>query len=305
MPLHRIVSFDRWCARQLPGVRYLRRARERFTSRSIAAMELPISRHGYTAVQVAALCADAACARIRDGYGRATVSGVKGRGNVVTATDLAAEAATMSILNDHFPDHAVLGEETASTTRSNGWMWVIDPLDGTKNFSRGIPHFAFNLALCYEGEPVLGLTEHPLLGDRFVAAAGNGATLNGAPVHVGDAETVYDSVVALDMGYDAGRAQRQLELATHLWPGMQSLRISGSAALGFAYLAGGRWDIFVHSDLQPWDVAAGLILVREAGGVVTNRDGSPATIESRAVIAATPGVHADFMRLAAGLPWEA
>lgn len=268
-------------------------------------MDLPVSRHGSTAQQVATLCAEAACIPIRTGYGRATVSGIKGRGNVVTETDLAAETATMAILGDHFPEHAILSEETASETRSDGWMWVIDPLDGTKNFSRGIPHFAFNLALCFEQEPVLGLTEHPLLGDRFVAIQDEGVTLNGTPVRVGDASTVFDSVVALDMGYHAGRAQRQLELAAHLWPGMQSLRISGSAALGFAYLAAGRWDIFVHSDLQPWDVAAGLILVREAGGVVTNRDGSRATIESRAVVAATPGVHADFMRLAAGMPWEA
>lgn len=268
-------------------------------------MDLPRSQLGSPALEVAELCATAACAAIRAGYGRATVSGVKGRGNVVTETDLAAETATMDILHDHFPDHAILSEETASATRSAGWMWVIDPLDGTKNFSRGIPHFAFNLALCFEGQPVLGLTEHPMLGDRFVAMEGAGVTLNGARVTVGEAATVFDSVVALDMGYDAGRAGRQLELAAHLWPGMQSLRISGSAALGFAYLAGGRWDIFVHSDLQPWDVAAGLVLVREAGGVITNRDGSPATLESRAVVAATPGVHADFMRLAAGMPWEA
>lgn len=268
-------------------------------------MELPFSRLGATASEVAGLCSDAACAAIREGYGRATVSGVKGRGNVVTETDLAAETAVMALLAEHFPDHAILSEETAASTRSDGWMWVIDPLDGTKNFSRGIPHFAFTLALCHDSEPVVALTEHPLLGDRFVAVAGKGVTLNGTPVTVGDAATVFDSVVALDMGYDSGRAARQLELAQRLWPGMQSLRISGSAALGFAYLSGGRWDIFVHSDLQPWDVAAGLLLVREAGGVVTNRDGTPATIESRAVVAANPGVHADFLRLAAGMPWEA
>jgi myo-inositol-1(or 4)-monophosphatase len=268
-------------------------------------MDLPRSRHGLSTTDVACLCADAACAAIREGYGKTALAGVKGRGNVVTETDYAAESAAMAVLRDHFPEHAILSEETAAATRSDGWMWVIDPLDGTKNFSRGIPHFAFTLALCHDSEPVVALTEHPLLGDRFVAVAGKGTTLNGTPVTVGDASTVFDSVVALDMGYDAGRAARQLELAQHLWPGMQSLRISGSAALGFAYLAGGRWDIFVHSDLQPWDVAAGLILVREAGGVVTNRDGTPATIESRAVVAATPGVHADFLRLAGGLPWQA
>ncbi|HMO95934.1 MAG TPA: inositol monophosphatase [Tepidiformaceae bacterium] len=268
-------------------------------------MELPQSREGLSARVVAELCAEVACAAIREGYGKTALAGVKGRGNVVTETDFAAESAAMAVLRHHFPDHAILSEETAASTRSDSWMWVIDPLDGTKNFSRGIPHFAFNLALCLDSQPVLGLTEHPLLGDRFVAVTGEGATHNGSPARVGDAATVLDSVVALDMGYDADRAARQLQLATKLWPGMQSLRISGSAALGFAYLAGSRWDIFIHSDLQPWDVAAGLILVREAGGIVTNRDGSPATIESRAVVAATPGVHADFMRLAARLPWEA
>lgn len=267
-------------------------------------MELPVSKSGKTAAEVAELAAMAARKVIMDGFGKAAVSGVKGRGNVVTETDLASEQAVMAVLREHFPEHAILSEETAATTRDPGWMWVVDPIDGTKNFAQGIPHFGFNLALCYESKPVLAVADHPVLEQLYVAVEGQGTRVNGVPVRVSSAARVADSVVAFDMGYDAERAARQLTLASHLWPGMQTFRVSGSAALGFAFLAAGKWDIYVHSDLQPWDVAAGLLLVSEAGGIVTNRDGSPATIESRAVVAATPGVHADFLRLAQGMPWE-
>lgn len=271
---------------------------------SIRCMDLPTASDGRTAAEVARACAEAASAVIREGYGRASLAGVKGRGNVVTETDFAAEQAVMAILRDAFPAHAILSEETAAGTRSEGWMWVVDPLDGTKNFSRAIPHFGFNLALCHANEPLLAVTTHPLLGDVFEAEAGAGARLNGHPVSVSPAGTLADSVVAFDMGYDAARAARQLELAQRLWPGMQSFRVSGSAALGFAYVAAGRWDIYVHSDLQPWDVAPGLLLVREAGGVVRDRTGAEATLFSREAVAATPGVAEDFAARSAGSQWQ-
>jgi fructose-1,6-bisphosphatase/inositol monophosphatase family enzyme len=267
-------------------------------------MELPIGVSGASAVAVAHDCAEAASAIIRQGYGAASLAGVKGRGNVVTETDFEAERIVLSMLRREFPGHAILSEETEGSTRSDGWMWVVDPLDGTKNFSRAIPHFGFNIALCHGGRAVLGLTAHPLLRDVFLAVEGAGCALNLNPVSVSETESVMDSVVAIDMGYDAGRGAKQLELARHLWPGMQSLRTSGSAALGFAYVAAGKWDIYVHSDLQPWDVAAGLALVREAGGVVHDRTGAEATIYSREAVAANPRVLADFERLTAGLAWE-
>jgi len=267
-------------------------------------MDLPSGVSGASAVEVAHRCAEAASAIIRQGYGRAAVANVKGRGNVVTETDFEAERIVLAWLREEFPGHAVLSEETAGETRSDGWMWVVDPLDGTKNFSRAIPHFGFNIALCHGSRPVLGLTTHPLLRDVFLAVEGAGAALNGEPISVSDCASLAESVVAIDMGYDATRGARQLELARHLWPGMQSLRTSGSAALGFAYVAASRWDIYVHSDLQPWDVAPGLLLVREAGGVVFDRGGKEATIFSREVVAANHTVYEDFAARAAGLAWE-
>jgi fructose-1,6-bisphosphatase/inositol monophosphatase family enzyme len=265
---------------------------------------LPASTSGKPALQVARECAAEARDILRGGFGRTGIAGVKGRGNVVTEVDFAVERATIRRLEAEFPEHAVLSEETRAESRSEGWMWIIDPLDGTKNFSRGIPHFCFTLALCFAGEPLLGLTLQPILDEEYLAIAGGGTTLNGTPVTVSATQTVLDSVVAIDLGYDDRRGSLQLDLARHLFPGVQALRIPGSAAMGLAYVAAGRWDAFVHSALQPWDVAAGLLLIREAGGVVYDRDGKPASIFSEGVVAANPAVYQDFRRLAGSLPWR-
>jgi fructose-1,6-bisphosphatase/inositol monophosphatase family enzyme len=267
-------------------------------------MQLPIGVSGATAVEVAHTCAEGASAIIRNGYGVTEVASTKGRGNVVTEVDFEAERFVLSTLRKEFPGHAILSEETADSTRSQGWMWVVDPLDGTKNFSRAIPHFGFNLALCFESRPVLAIATHPLLRDVYLAVEGVGTALNAQPTAVSDCPLLAEAVVAIDMGYDAARGERQLSLAAHLWPGMQSLRISGSAALGFAYVASGKWDIYVHSDLQPWDIAAGLLLVREAGGVVRDREGNEATIYSREAVAANGATWEDFAERSRGLAWK-
>ncbi len=241
---------------------------------------------------------------MNDGFGRLGVSQVKGRGNVVTEVDLAVERACHELLKREYPDHAILSEETAPGTRSDGWMWVVDPLDGTKNFSRAIPHFCFTIALCHRMEPVLGLTLQPLLGEEYFAVAGEGASLTGVPMRVSSVGSLSEAVIGADIGYEESQGRRQIEMALAVYPGMESLRVSGSAALGLAYAAAGRFDIYVHSDLEPWDTAAGLLLVREAGGVVMDREGGQATLLNRGVLAGGAAVVADFQRVAGGLPWR-
>ena len=185
-----------------------------------------------------------------------------------------------------------------------GWLWVVDPLDGTRNYLSAIPMFCINIALCHNEEPLLALTFEPVRGEEFLALAGGGAFLNERPIRASIKESVMASVLAVDMGYDDERAARALSLVGELWPGMQSLRVIGSAALGLAYAACGRFDLFVHHMLYPWDIAAGILLVREAGGAITDRDGGPIGIRSEGVIAGAPGAHADFLRLAAGREWR-
>lgn len=252
---------------------------------------------------------------------------VKGRGNLVTATDVDIEHLIQDILTKEYPQHAVLSEETYAGTGSqeaanrwagdarppfqDEWLWVVDPLDGTRNYVSGMPFFCVNVALCHRGEPVVAVTHDPVHSETFWAEKGAGTHLSPGragggdqPCRASDKPSLQASVLGFDLGYDDRRAAHMLALLGELWPGMQALRIRGSAALGLAYAACGRYDLFVHHYLFPWDVAAGILLVREAGGAITDRDGSPIRIDSEGVVAGATAVHADFLRRAASRPWR-
>lgn len=257
---------------------------------------LPLASNGRTAVEAARECASIARHLAVSAFGTAGVAKVKGNRDVVTEVDLAIEKAVVRLLSDLFPGHAFLGEESAASTRSNGWMWVLDPIDGTKNFSRGIPHFGFSLALCYDSEPVLGIITHPMLNEEFLAVAGEGMTFQGKRVRLSSVP-LSAAVISIDLGFKSDTGASQLALAQRAWPLAQGIRTMGSAALGLAFAASGRWDAYIHASLEPWDLAAGLILVREAGGIVTSHSGEPATIFTRGVVAAVPGVHAEIVEL--------
>lgn len=262
---------------------------------SEAGSALPVGASGRSALAVALDLADRAAKLLRRRYGRPVRARWKGRGNVVTDADLTIEGFVREQLAREFPDHGVLAEELSATSNPREWQWVCDPLDGTKNFSRSIPHFSFTLGLWHAGEPLLGVTVHPLSRETFVAIAGGGAWLNGRPCRVSPVPCLDRAVVALDLGYDQGRGAAQLELARRFWGKVETVRIAGSAALGLAFVAAGKWDLFVHRDLRPWDLAAGILLVREAGGVITDDRGRPAGLDSQTLVAGSPAVHAEFL----------
>jgi myo-inositol-1(or 4)-monophosphatase len=230
----------------------------------------------------------------------------KGRGNFVTEADFAVESAVLERLRVEFPEHAVLSEEGSGSARDSnqGWLWVVDPLDGTHNYSQGNPVFSFTIALCHGGEPVLGLTCAPATGDEFFARKGGGLLVNGEAASVSATQTLAESVLALDLGYDDERAAKLISLVAELWPGMQAVRVMGSAALGLAFAACGRFDVYVHHFLFPWDAAAGILLVREGGGLVLDRDGGPMTLDSASVVAGAPGAVQDFLRVARAKNWK-
>jgi fructose-1,6-bisphosphatase/inositol monophosphatase family enzyme len=273
--------------------------------------ELPTATSGRSAERVARDCAGEATRILLDRFsGRAGGQRGdvrrKGRGNFVTETDLAVESAVLERLRAEFPEHAVLSEEGAgkSSDPKRGWLWVVDPLDGTHNYSQGNPVFSFTIALCHDGEPVLGLTCAPATGDEFFARKGGGLLVNGEPACVSATPSLAESVLGLDLGYDDERAAKLISLVAGVWPGMQAVRVMGSAALGLAFAACGRFDVYVHHFLYPWDAAAGILLVQEGGGLVLDRDGGPMTLYNDSVIAGAPGAVQDFLRVARGRAWR-
>jgi myo-inositol-1(or 4)-monophosphatase len=221
---------------------------------------------------------------------------VKGRGNVVTETDFAVERFIKEAIAEEFPDHRIVAEETAADGGFEGWCWVVDPIDGTKNFVSGIPFWCVNIALCVDGEPVVAVTQDPTHSETFAALRGGGLHINGRPAHASEAADVQSSVVAFDLGYDNTHGHALLRMADALFPGVQAFRVPGSAALGIAYAACGRFDLFMHRYLFPWDIAAGILLVREGGGAITEENDSTVSIASRTVLAGSPAAHADFLR---------
>jgi myo-inositol-1(or 4)-monophosphatase len=161
------------------------------------------------------------------------------------------------------------------------------------------------LALAFRDEVLLGLTYDPLRDELFLARQGGGATLNGQAIHVSRARRLQECVFACDMGYSGEGAAGNLKLLLALWPQMQRIRIMGSAALGLAYAAAGRVDLYFHYHLEPWDVASGLLLVREAGGVVADRQGRPAPLrDSDGLVAASPTLLRQFLKATEGLDWR-
>lgn len=257
---------------------------------------LPLAASGTSALAVARRAAHEAGAIALRRFRTPQSVSIKGRGNLVTETDLEIERFLNQTLRLEFPDHRVLSEETATQTESAGWVWVVDPLDGTRNFVSGIPFFCINLALCHDGTPLVAVTHDPNHNETFWATAGGGAWVNNTPARTSSKSAVQECVLGIDLGYDDARGKATLHLAHELFPGVQSLRIPGSAALGLAYAACGRYDLFLHQMLFPWDIAAGILLVHEAGGTITERDGRPAAISSTTVLAGGQAAHADFLR---------
>lgn len=261
---------------------------------------LPVARNGATSLDVARRCAGiagemlrSAAARPRPTHGKGSSPG--GRTDVVTETDPAIESAVIAILSDAFPTHRILGEETGSTSVASSWLWVVDPIDGTRNFSQGIPWVAFNLALCHEGEPRLALTYDPFHNELVTAESGAPTTLNGQVVEMTETPHLAEALLGVDLGLDdaVGRA---LLLALHnLFPGVQSFRVPGSVALGMAYVAAGRLDAYLHPSPFAWDFAPGWLLVRQAAGTVSALDGTPLALASRSVAASGGALHDELL----------
>ena len=260
-------------------------------------LDLPVSTSGKKAIDVAIEVAQEAGSIIVSRFHLdKSISYKAGRSNIVTDVDLLAEKCIIELLQRNYPDFGIITEESEAIAGDSPYTWIVDPIDGTRNYAFGIPHFCVCIALACDGEIVLGVTCDPIRHEMFRAEKGGGAFLNDVPIAVSDKTSLSVSLVSFDLGYDADIGQKMLGVTSALWPGVVSVRVMGSAALGLAYVACGRLDLYFHFSLYPWDLAAGTLLVSEAGGVVTEFEGLPISLSSRTVIASNKDVHRDFTK---------
>lgn len=222
----------------------------------------------------------------------------KGDRDVVTDADTAAEELVHRRLSDAFPGDGIVGEEGTNVTTSGERRWCVDPLDGTLNYSRTLPIWCVSLSLFVGARPVLGVIHDPTRRETFTAVRGGGAFCNGTRLETNRAAMLTDAFVHLTVDFHDGSMQEGIDDLTRLAPRVLRTRNIGSAALALAYVAAGRLDAMLHRFANSWDFGAGVVLVEEAGGMVTNLSGDIYTIADTTLIAAaSPALQADLLGL--------
>jgi myo-inositol-1(or 4)-monophosphatase len=234
-------------------------------------------------------------------FGRAELSiSKKGDINLVTEADLASEALIIERIKSYYPNHSILAEEAGNAVTIGGentWKWIIDPLDGTTNFAHGYPCFCVTLALEHNEEVVLGVTYDPTRDELFAAERGRGASLNNKPIRVSNTEALSEALVVTGFPYDF---KSKSNFARHLHEFMMAsrgVRRDGSAAIDMAYVACGRLDGFWEEGLNPWDMAAGVLLIEEAGGQVSTYSNSKFSIYQPPVVASNGLIHSQMVEI--------
>ena len=221
----------------------------------------------------------------------------KGRpGDLVTEADKAAEKEVLAVLRRHLPDHAILAEESGSLgTQTNGLLWAVDPLDGTTNYTHQYPFCGCSVGLLIDGKPAVGAIFDPVRNHLFRAAKGLGATCNREPIGVSSTASLSESLLVTGFAYDRRETiDNNYAEFCHLTHLTQGVRRGGAASIDLAYVACGRLDGYWERGLSPWDLAAGVILVEEAGGSVTAYDQAPFDIESGRILATNGKVHSEL-----------
>lgn len=215
-------------------------------------------------------------------------------GDLVTEADQAAEKAVLEVIGRHFPDHQILAEESGQQgNQDSDYLWAIDPLDGTTNYAHQYPFSATSIALIVQGVPTVGVVYDPFHRELFRAATGLGATRNRQPIQVSPTQTLASSLLVTGFAYDRRETNdNNYAEFCHLTHLTQGVRRGGSASIDLAYVACGRLDGYWERGLSPWDIAAGIVLVQEAGGTVTAYDQSPQQLASGRLLATNSHIHA-------------
>jgi myo-inositol-1(or 4)-monophosphatase len=223
----------------------------------------------------------------------------KGAIDLVTEVDLAIERGFRAMVSERFPGHDVLGEEMGGKAGAPaGPCWVFDPIDGTTNFAHGLPIFCSSIALEMDGVAAVAAVYDPTRKELFTAERGGGAFLNGRPLHVSKADTLLDAMLVTGFPYDVHQRVDEIVGLFGAFVGRaRAVRRLGSAAIDLCYVASGRLDGFWESDLKPWDIAGGALVVAEAGGRVTNVTGEPFTSRAGSVLATNGLLHDPMLQV--------
>lgn len=245
-------------------------------------------------LEIATEAALAAGAVLQGYWGNLDAITEKGRpGDLVTVADKASEAVILEVLGRHLPSHSILAEESGQLgEKESEYLWAIDPLDGTTNYTHQYPFFATSIGLLIAGVPQVGVIFDPFHNELFRAAIGLGATLNRRPIQVSQTEQLSKSLLVTGFAYDRRETpDNNYAEFCHLTHLTQGVRRSGSASLDLAHVACGRVDGYWERGIAPWDIAAGVVLLEEAGGKVTAYDGSPLSINLGRILATNGHIH--------------
>jgi myo-inositol-1(or 4)-monophosphatase len=258
-------------------------------------------------LELALEAAAEAAAIVRVGAGQPKKIEYKGDVDLVTETDKRSEAAIVARIRKKFPSHAIVAEEgSEGAPQGAKYCWYIDPLDGTTNFAHGYPCFAVSIALQEDDLPIVGVVVNPISNETFSAARGEGARLNGKPIHVSPEPKLAKSLVAT--GFPTHLLKKRSTNIEFYWAftlRSHGVRRDGSAALDLCTVACGRFEGFWEFGLNSWDTAAGTIIIREAGGKVTDLDGSEYRAGGRSILASNGLIHDEMRELAAEIAAKA
>jgi myo-inositol-1(or 4)-monophosphatase len=225
----------------------------------------------------------------------------KGEVDIVTQADKRSELAIVSRLRNNFPKHAIVAEEGGGTEGDSPFRWHVDPLDGTTNFAHGYPCFAVSLGLEEAGEPIVGVIFQPVSGELFTAVKGEGAYLNQKKIEVSKIDKLATSLLCTGFPSIKRTQNPNIHYYWDFTLRSHGVRRDGSAAMDLAAVACGRFEAFWEFGLHTWDAAAGIVLVREAGGMVTRFDGQPYQLGDRELLASNGRVHSEMMEVAASI----
>jgi myo-inositol-1(or 4)-monophosphatase len=222
----------------------------------------------------------------------------KGETNLVTEVDRQCEEIIVGVVREELPDSNILAEENSYESLESHFKWIIDPLDGTTNYAHGFPWFCVSIALEIEGDVALGVIYNPLMDELFTVMKGEGARLNGGRIHVSGNQPLRNCLLATGFPYDKTRDnENNFESFADFQLSARGIRRAGSAALDLAYVAAGRLDGYWERKINPWDVAAGSLLVAEAGGKVTDFTGRAYSIYYHRILASNGHIHDEMIRV--------